>query len=100
VHGSLTAISIPLCKDLDDGDGVVAVLEERVDVVRQVDLFPTAPMRIRCAGTFSSDPKTGIFLDKAKISAYSVSFRRWHICQGIVCGKEELKWARSSVSVR
>jgi hypothetical protein len=85
---------------LDDGDGVVAVLEERVDVVRQAELFPTAPMRIRCAGTFSSDPKTGLFLDKAKISAESVSLRRWHILQGMVCGKEESKWERSSASVR
>jgi hypothetical protein len=41
LHGSLAAISIPLCKALDDGDGVVAVLEEWVDGVRQAELFPT-----------------------------------------------------------
>jgi hypothetical protein len=35
LHGSLATISIPLCKDLDDGDGVVTVLEEWVDGVRQ-----------------------------------------------------------------
>jgi hypothetical protein len=100
LHGSLASISIPLCKDLDDGDGVVAVLEEWVYGVRQAELFPTAPMRICRSGTFRSDSKAGLFLDKAKISAESVSFCRWHIFQGMVCGKEELKWERSSTSVR
>jgi hypothetical protein len=89
VQGSLAAISIPLCKDLDGGDGVVAVLEERVDVVRQAELFPTDPMRIRGPGTFSRDPKARLLLDKAEISAESVSFRRWHMRQGIVWGRRK-----------
>jgi hypothetical protein len=51
VQGVLAAISIPLCKDLDDGYGVIAVLEERIDVVLQAELFPTDPMCICCFGT-------------------------------------------------
>jgi hypothetical protein len=100
LHGSLSSISIPLCKDLDDGDGVITVLEEWIDGVRHAELFPMAPMRIRRSGTFSSDSKTGLFLDKANISAESVSFHRWYICQDMVYGKEESKWERSSASVR
>jgi hypothetical protein len=73
LQGSLVDILIPLCKDLDDGGGVITVLEEGIDVVRQAELFPTDPMRIRCFGTFSSDPKSGIFLENAKISVESVS---------------------------
>jgi hypothetical protein len=46
LHLSPAAISIPLCIYLDDGDGVVTVLEERVDVVREEEIFPTAPMCI------------------------------------------------------
>jgi hypothetical protein len=58
-----------LYKDLDDGDVFVAVLYEGINVVRPAELFPMDPMSIHCFGTFSSDPKLGILLDKAKISA-------------------------------
>jgi hypothetical protein len=94
VQGSLAAISIPLHKDLDDGDGVVTVLEERIDVVLQAELLPmdpTDPMHICCFGTFISDPKSGLLLDKTEISAEIFSFHRWHMRQGIVQGKDELK---------
>jgi hypothetical protein len=100
VQGCLVSISIPLCKDLDDGNGVITMLAEGVDVVHQAERFPMGPMRIFCFSAFSSDTKSVLFLDKANISAEIISFQRGHMCQGIVCGKDELKWARSWESVR
>jgi hypothetical protein len=47
--------------------------------------------RCRAQGPFSSDAKAGLFLDKAEISAESISFRRGHMRHGIVWGKEALK---------
>jgi hypothetical protein len=84
MQGSLAAIAISLGEDLNGGDWVRTVFEEWVNVVREAKLFPTAPMRIRRSGAFSSDAKAGLFLDKAEISAESVSFRRWHMRHGIV----------------
>jgi hypothetical protein len=69
LQGIIVIIAMPLCKDMDDGEGVVTVLEEGMDVVCQAEIFPMSPMRIGCCGTFSSDPKSGLFLDMAKISA-------------------------------
>jgi hypothetical protein len=57
LHGNLASISIPLCKYLDDGGGVVAVLEEWVDGVRQAELFPTAPMRIHRSARLAVTPR-------------------------------------------
>jgi hypothetical protein len=69
LQGSLSAISIPLYRYLDDGRRVFTVLDERINGARQAELFPTSPMYIRCSGMFISDPNSGLFLDKAKISA-------------------------------
>jgi hypothetical protein len=69
---------------LDDGDGVTAVLEERIDVVLEAELSPSDPKHICCFGTFRSDPKLGLFLDKDEISAEIISFCRWYMLQGVV----------------
>jgi hypothetical protein len=100
MQGRLASVAVPLGKDLDDGDWFVTVSQERVDCVRETEFFPADPMRIRCFGSFSSDTKSGFLVNKAEISAESVSFRTGHICQGIVCGKDDLKWAMSWESAR
>jgi hypothetical protein len=87
----VASIAVALREDLYDGDGVVPVADEGFDVVFQAELFPTGPMRLRCFGAFSSDAKSGLFLDKAEIKAESVAPRSWNCCQGIVCGKARSK---------
>jgi hypothetical protein len=62
--------------------------------------FPESPMCIRRFGTLRSDAQSGIFLDKAKSNVENVYFRSRNICQGIVCGKAESKWASNWESVR
>jgi hypothetical protein len=74
--GGVSSVAVALGEDLDDGDGVGAVAYKGVEVVFQAELLPTVPMRIRCFGAFSSDAKSGLFLDKAEIKAESVSARR------------------------
>jgi hypothetical protein len=48
-------------------------------------------MCIRRFGAFKSNASAGLFLDKAEISAESISGGGWNICQSLVCGKEEMK---------
>jgi hypothetical protein len=67
--GGNSSIAVPLGKDLEDRDGVVASAHEGVDVVLQTELFPPSPMSVRCFGTFSSDTKSDLFINNAEISA-------------------------------
>jgi hypothetical protein len=91
VLGSAVIISIALSKDQDDGEGVIEVLDKRVNFVLETNGLPESPMCVRCFGAFSSDTQSGILLDKAEVKAEIVSFWSGSILQGIICGNEELK---------
>jgi hypothetical protein len=108
MEGSLTAAAISLGEDLNGRDWVRTVFEEWVNVVREAKLFPAAPMRIHRSGAFSSDAKAVLLLDKAEISAESVSFskvahaplnclRKRGIKMGQKLGISEMKWARALI---
>jgi hypothetical protein len=78
------AIAVTLGEDLDDGDWVGAIAQERVEVAFQSELFPEHPMHIRCFGAFKSDPSACLFLGKAEVGAEIISARDGNICQGRV----------------
>jgi hypothetical protein len=82
--GGDSAISVTLGEDLDDGDWVGAIAQERVEVDFQSELFPEHPMRIHRFGAFKSDPSACLFLDKAEVSAESISSQGGDIYQGRV----------------
>jgi hypothetical protein len=100
VVGCATAVAVALCKDLDDRDGVITILDKGVNVVLKAKGFPESSMCLHRFGTFSSDAQSGLFLDKANIKAESISFWSGNICQGIVCGKAKSKWASNWESAR
>jgi hypothetical protein len=50
LQGCPASILIPLCKDLDDRDGIVTLLEEGINIMRQSELS----QRVQCASAASA----------------------------------------------
>ena len=84
--GGNFSISISLGKDLEVGDRILNVCQERVQVALGTKLEPDDPMGILALGVVRIDCKSHGVRRKAEISAEFICDERWHICQGLVWG--------------
>jgi hypothetical protein len=80
--GSNSSIAVSLPIDLEDGYRIQPSAQERVNSILDSECIPSFPMLVLCFGSLSSESGFVLIVNKAEVSAESISLRRVHIVQG------------------